>query len=299
MTMLIAVPTGVKIFNWLFTMHRGRILFTTPMLWFLGFVLIFTIGGMTGVMMSIAPIDFQVHNSLFLIAHFHSVIIGGVVFAFFAAFSYWFPKISGFKLNERLGRYAFWSWMVGFILAFMPLYALGLMGATRRLDHYDAGTGWQPLFIVAAVGVAIIFLGIGFQVLQVYVSIKGRHKNRDTTGDPWNGRTLEWSTPSPPQEYNFAIVPHVHDRDAFWTMKHARTAHKPHYEDIIMPKNTPLSPLIGGFAFLMGFCLIWHIMWLAAIGLAGIIICMIVRLSEKETEHLITAKEVAKLEGAV
>jgi cytochrome o ubiquinol oxidase subunit 1 len=299
MTMLIAVPTGVKIFNWLFTMHRGRILFTTPMLWFLGFVLIFTIGGMTGVMMSIAPIDFQVHNSLFLIAHFHSVIIGGVVFAFFAAFSYWFPKISGFKLNERLGRYAFWSWMVGFILAFMPLYALGLMGATRRLDHYDAGTGWQPLFIVAAVGVAIIFLGIGFQVLQVAVSIKGRHKNRDTTGDPWNGRTLEWSTPSPPQEYNFAIVPHVHDRDAFWTMKHARTAHKPHYEDIIMPKNTPLSPLIGGFAFLMGFCLIWHIMWLAAIGLAGIIICMIVRLSEKETEHLITAKEVAKLEGAV
>ena len=296
MTMLIAVPTGVKIFNWLFTMHRGRILFTTPMLWFLGFVLIFTIGGMTGVMMSIAPIDFQVHNSLFLIAHFHSVIIGGVVFAFFAAFAYWFPKIAGFKLNERFGRYAFWCWMVGFILAFMPLYALGLMGATRRLDHYDAATGWQPLFIVAAVGIAIIFLGIGFQILQVAVSIRGRHKNRDTTGDPWNGRTLEWSIPSPPEEYNFAIIPHVHDRDAFWTMKHARTTHKLHYEDIIMPKNTPLSPLIGGFAFLMGFCLIWHIMWLAGLSLAGIIICMIVRLAEKNTEHLITAKEVKRIE---
>ncbi len=299
MTMLIAVPTGVKIFNWLFTMHRGRVLFTTPMLWFLGFVLIFTIGGMTGVMMSMAPIDFQVHNSLFLIAHFHSVIIGGVVFAFFAAFSYWFPKITGFKLNERLGRYAFWNWMVGFILAFMPLYALGLMGATRRLDHYDAATGWQPLFIVSAVGAVIIFIGIGFQILQVIVSIKERKHNRDTTGDPWNGRTLEWATPSPPQEYNFAILPHVHDRDAFWTMKHAKTTHKPHYEDIMMPKNTPLAPLIGGFAFLMGFCLVWHIMWLAALSLAGIIICMIVRLAEKETEHLITAKRVAELEGSV
>ncbi len=296
MTMLIAVPTGVKIFNWLFTMHRGRVLFTTPMLWFLGFVLIFTIGGMTGVMMSIAPIDFQVHNSLFLIAHFHSVIIGGVVFAFFAGFSYWFPKIAGFKLNERLGIYAFWCWMVGFILAFMPLYALGLMGATRRLDHYDAATGWQPLFIVAAVGITIIFVGIGFQILQVIVSIKQRKTNMDTTGDPWNGRTLEWSIPSPPEEYNFAIIPHVHDRDAFWTMKHARTTHKPLYEDIIMPKNTPLAALMGGFSFLMGFCLIWHIMWLAGLSLAGIIICMAARLAEKNTEHLITAKEVQRIE---
>lgn len=299
MTMLIAVPTGVKIFNWLFTMHRGRVLFTTPMLWFLGFVLIFTIGGMTGVLMSIAPIDFQVHNSLFLIAHFHSVIISGVVFAFFAGLAYWFPKIIGFKLNERLGRYVFWFWMVGFLLAFMPLYALGLMGATRRLDHYEAATGWQPLFIVAVIGVLLICCGVGMQILQIIVSIKQRKKNLDTTGDPWNGRTLEWSIPSPPPEYNFAEIPHVHDRDAFWAMKHSKHVHKRHYEDILMPKNSFLPAFIGGFSFLMCFGLIWHIMWLAAATFLGIIICMIVRLAEKETEHWISAKKVEELEKSV
>jgi len=298
MTMLIAVPTGVKLFNWLFTMHRGRVLFTTPMLWFLGFVFIFVIGGMTGVLMSAAPADYQVHNSLFLIAHFHSTIIGAVVFAFFCGLTYWFPKIFGYKLNERLGRYAFWCWMIGFLLAFMPLYFLGLMGATRRLDHYDATTGWQPLFIVAAAGVILISIGFFFQVLQVIVSYRQRKENLDTTGDPWNGRTLEWSIPSPPPEYNFAVIPHVHDIDAFWSMKHERTKHKPPseviWEDILMPKNTPLAALIGGFSFLMGFCLIWHIMWLAGLSLAGVIICMVIRLAEKNTEHLISAKEVQR-----
>jgi len=298
MTMLIAVPTGVKLFNWLFTMHRGRVLFTTPMLWFLGFVFIFVIGGMTGVLMSAAPADYQVHNSLFLIAHFHSTIIGAVVFAFFCGLTYWFPKIFGYKLNERLGRYAFWCWMIGFLLAFMPLYFLGLMGATRRLDHYDATTGWQPLFIVAAAGVILISIGFFFQVLQVIVSYRQRKENLNTTGDPWNGRTLEWSIPSPPPEYNFAVIPHVHDIDAFWSMKHERTKHKPPseviWEDILMPKNTPLAALIGGFSFLMGFCLIWHIMWLAGLSLAGVIICMVIRLAEKNTEHLISAKEVQR-----
>jgi len=294
MTMLIAVPTGVKLFNWLFTMHRGRVLFTTPMLWFLGFVFIFVVGGMSGVLMSAAPADYQIHNSLFLIAHFHSTIIGGVVFAFFCGLTYWFPKIFGYKLNERLGRYAFWCWMIGFLLAFMPLYFLGLMGATRRLDHYDATTGWQPLFIVAAAGVILISIGFFFQVLQVIVSYRQRKENLDTTGDPWNGRTLEWSIPSPPPEYNFAVIPHVHDIDAFWSMKHERTKPKPYYEDILMPKNTPLAALIGGFSFLMGFCLIWHIMWLAGLSLAGVIICMVIRLAEKNTEHLISAKEVQR-----
>jgi cytochrome o ubiquinol oxidase subunit 1 len=295
MTMLIAVPTGVKLFNWLFTMHRGRILFTTPMLWFLGFVFIFVIGGMTGVLMSAAPADYQIHNSLFLIAHFHSTIIGGVVFAFFCGLTYWFPKIFGYKLNERLGRYAFWCWMLGFLLAFMPLYFLGLMGATRRLDHYDVTTGWQPLFIVAAAGVVLISIGVFFQVLQMIVSYRQRKENLDTTGDPWNGRTLEWSLPSPPPEYNFASIPQVHGIDAFWSMKHEKVEHKRHYEDILMPKNTPLAVLIGGFSFLMGFCLVWHIMWLAGLSLAGVIICMVIRLSEKNTEHLISAKEVQRL----
>jgi cytochrome o ubiquinol oxidase subunit 1 len=298
MTMLIAVPTGVKLFNWLFTMHRGRVLFTTPMLWFLGFVLIFTIGGMSGVLMSAAPADYQVHNSLFLIAHFHSTIIGAVVFGFFAGLVYWFPKITGFKLNEKLGRHAFWCWFFGFLLAFMPLYFLGLMGATRRLDHYEASTGWQPLFIVAGIGVILICIGFTIMVHQLIVSIKERKQNLDTTGDPWNGRTLEWATASPPHEYNFAILPEVHERDAFWAMKKNKTPKKPVYEDIILPKHTPIPPIIGGLGFLMGFCLIWHIMWLAALSLLGIIVCMIVRLSEKGTEEWISAREVEKIETA-
>lgn len=298
MTILIAIPTGVKIFNWLFTMFRGRIQFKTPMLWFLGFVFIFTTGGMSGVLLSVAPIDFQVHNSLFLIAHFHSTIIGGTVFGFFSGFTYWFPKFMGFKLNERLGKGAFWCWFIGFIAAFFPLYVLGLMGATRRLSHYEASTGWQPLFIVAAIGVTIIMIGTFFQVLQIFVSWRERDQNRDTTGDPWNGRTLEWATPSPPPVYNFAIVPEVHGRDAFWEMKLNPQKRSPHYEDIYIPKNTPIGFFMGAFSFVIGFGLIWHIFWLAALGLIGMIICMIVRLADPETEICLSAAEVAKMERA-
>jgi len=295
MTMLIAIPTGVKIFNWLFTMYRGRVRFATPMLWFFGFVVVFTIGGMAGVLMSLPPADFQIHNSLFLIAHFHSMIIGGVLFGFFSAVTYWFPKIVGFKLNERLGKWAFWSWLIGFIAAFMPLYTLGLMGATRRLDHYDAATGWQPFFLVAGLGVLIIFCGIGFQVLQIVVSIIQRKENRDETGDPWNGRTLEWATASPPPFYNFAIVPEVHGIDAFWDMKHHIGA-KPHYKPILMPKNSSIGVYIGILSFLFGFGVIWHMFWLALVGIVGIVVCMIVRLSEKETEFYIPVSEIEKNE---
>lgn len=297
MTMIIAVPTGVKIFNWLFTMVRGRVHFTTPMLWFLGFVIIFTIGGMDGVLMAIAPVDFQVHNSLFLIAHFHSMVIGGVLFGILAGFTYWFPKIFGFKLDERLGSYAAFCWIFGFLFAFIPLYILGLMGATRRLDHYDPGTGWQPLFIVAAIGVCIIGLGMVFQVLQLLVSIKHRKKNRDTTGDPWNGRTLEWSTASPPPFYNFAVIPEVDTRDPFWTMKHAHKAHKPHYEEIHMPKNTPLGLYVGGLSFLLGFAFVWHILWLGIVSVVGMIACLIVRLFQEHTEYTVSAAEVARIEA--
>lgn len=297
MTMLIAIPTGVKIFNWLFTMFRGRIHFTTPMLWFFGFVIDFTIGGMAGVLMAVPPIDFQVHNSLFLIAHFHSMILPGVLFGFFSGFTYWFPKIMGFKLNEKLGTYASWCWVVGFVTAFAPLFILGLMGATRRLDHYEASTGWQPLFVVAAIGALIISCGVGFQVLQIIKSIKERKKNMDTTGDPWNGRTLEWSTTSPPPFYNYAVIPHVHGRDPFWAMKHGSSAPKPHYKEILMPKNTPLGIYIGGFSFLFGFALTWHIMWLAAIGLLGIIACVIIRLADVDTEYSVSAAEIKKIEN--
>lgn len=295
MTMLIAVPTGVKIFNWLFTMYQGRVHFTTPMLWFLGFIVVLTTGGMTGVLMSIPPADFQIHNSLFLIAHFHSTIIGGVVFGFFSGFTYWFPKVMGFKLHERIGKYAFWCWLIGFLLAFMPLYLLGLMGTTRRLDHYDASTGWQPLFIVAAIGVALITCGVGLQVLQLFVSFKQRHQNRDTTGDPWNGRTLEWSTPSPPPLYNFAVLPEVHERDAFWVAKQSpKKAEKPHYEDIHMPKNSAMGFIIACFAFFLAFALVWHITWLGIVSFLGVVISLITHLSNDDTEYTITAAELEK-----
>lgn len=299
MTMIIAIPTGVKLFNWLFTMYRGRIHFASPMLWFMGFVVIFTIGGMAGVLMAIPPVDYQVHNSLFLVAHFHMMIVGGVVFGFFAALTYWFPKIFGFKLNERLGRYAFWCWGTGFVLAFVPLYILGLMGATRRLNHYDASLGWQQLFIIAGIGALIIAAGIGFQVLQLVVSIWKRNDNRDLSGDPWNGRTLEWSVPSPAPAYNFAIIPTVEDRDAFWAMKHSRAPRpEAEYEPITMPRNTPVGLFIALFAFLASFAIVWHMWWLAIIGTVGAILTIIVRAQAENTTYTLSTATVAKLEAA-
>jgi cytochrome o ubiquinol oxidase subunit 1 len=299
MTMVIAIPTGVKVFNWLFTMFRGRIIFATPMLWFLGFVVTFTIGGMAGVLMSVPPADFQLHNSLFLVAHFHTMIIGGVLFGFFAGLTYWFPKITGFKLNERLGQYAFGCWLIGFLAAFVPLYILGLMGATRRLDHYDPSMGWQGLFIVAGIGVGIILIGVGFQILQILVSIKQRNKNLDGTGDPWNGRTLEWSTSSPPPIYNFAITQEVHERDPFWVMKHdkAPKVGRSQYKSIQIPKNTPLAIFVAGFSFLCGFALVWHIYWLVPIGVVGIISCLIIRAFDTDTEYRISSDDVGEIEA--
>jgi len=297
MTMVIAVPTGVKIFNWLFTMYRGRIRFTTPMLWFLGFVVTFTIGGVTGVLMAVPAIDFQVHNSLFLVAHFHNMVIGGVVFGYFAAITYWFPKVFGFTLNERLGKFAFGCWLVGFLLAFIPLYILGMMGATRRLDHYDASLGWQGLFIVSAAGVATILMGVGFQVLQFVVSIKNRKQNLDTTGDPWDGRTLEWSIPSPAPVYNFATTPPVSDRDEWWVRKQSKSEKHLPLQPIAIPKNTPFGLLIAGAAFIAGFAIIWHIAWLAIAGVIGIIICLIIRTLDDDSEYTLSVAEIKTIEA--
>jgi cytochrome o ubiquinol oxidase subunit 1 len=301
MTMLIAIPTGVKIFNWLFTMYQGRIRLTSPMVWFIGFVFLFTMGGVAGVLMAVPAIDYQVHNSLFLVAHFHTMIVTGVVFGFFAGLTYWFPKIFGFKLNERLGIYAAWCWIVGFVLAFGPLYILGLMGATRRLDHYSASLGWQQLFIVAGVGVMIICAGVGFQLLQLVYSIWKRDENRDLDGDPWDARTLEWATHSPTPEYNFAISPVVTERDAFWAMKrHKHGELKPVYQDIVVPQNTPVALFIGGFAFLAGFGFVWHIWWLVGLGLLGVLAMVFARtLSDDDHERVITAQEIAATEAAL
>jgi cytochrome o ubiquinol oxidase subunit 1 len=297
MTMVIAVPTGVKVFNWLFTMCRGQIQFTTAMLWFLGFIAIFTIGGMTGVMMSIPGVDFQVHNSLFLIAHFHSTIIGGVLFGFFAGYSYWFPKFTGFKLDETLGKWAFAFWFIGFLVAFLPLYILGLMGATRRLDHYDVPE-WQPLFVVASVGAILIFCGLGLHILQLLVSIRNRAHHRDLTGDPWNGRTLEWSTSSPPPFYNFARVPEVHERDAFWAIKHAPSPPRESpLEEIHMPKNTATGVYIGGLSFLFGFGMIWYMFWLSLLAFLGILVCLFFRLQDPEPDFYVSLDEIKAIEG--
>ena len=298
MTMVIAVPTGVKVFNWLFTMVRGRVTFETPMLWFIGFVLTFTVGGMAGVILAIPAVDFQAHNSLFLIAHFHNVIIGGVVFGFFAGYSYWFPKFIGFKLHEPTGKAAFWCWFFGFFIAFVPLYVLGLMGATRRLNHYT-DPSWQPLFLVAAAGAGIIALGVGFQVLQVVISIAKRKQNKDVSGDPWDGRSLEWSIASPPPFYNFAHDITVHEKDAYYAMKHREgdAPKRPDYKDLHMPKNTAAGFYIGVASFIFGFAVVWHIWWLAGLSFAGLLACVIVRLCQKETDYHVLANEVEKIES--
>lgn len=297
MTMIIALPTGVKVFNWLFTMFRGRVKLQTPMYWFLGFITTFTIGGMAGVLMSIPAADYQIHNSLFLIAHFHFVIIGGVVFGFFAAYSYWFPKFTGFKLDEKLGKIAFWLWLVGFLMAFTPLYLLGLMGATRRLDHYDVPE-WQPLFIIAFIGSLLVLAGLGVQGLQLFVSIKNRKNNRDLTGDPWDGRTLEWTTTSPPPFYNFAHTPVVEARDDFWVKKkqNYKAPHEP-YHMIHMPSNSPVGFFIGGLSFTFGFGMIWYMYWLAIISMVGIVACCIWHLYMKHKEYNVPVSVVEQIEN--
>ena len=299
-TGIIAIPTGVKLFNWIFTMYKGRIRFASPMFWFMGFVVIFTIGGVMGVLMSVPAIDYQVHNSLFLVAHFHMMIVGGVVFGFMAGLTYWFPKIFGFRLHEGLGKLAFWCWGLGFTIAFTPLYILGLMGATRRLDHYDASLGWQGLFIVAGLGALLLGLGVVFQVLQLALSIWQRHERRDLTGDPWNGRTLEWSVPSPAPLYNFTTIPVVTERDQFWADKQSGAANRPRkYEDILLPKNSGASVMIGLFAGVIGFAIIWHLYWLALLGMLALIVTVVVRANNDEPEYVLTAKEVEKMDHAL
>ena len=297
-TMIIAIPTGVKIFNWLFTMYRGRVRFTTPVLWTIGFMITFTIGGMTGVLMAVPPADFVLHNSLFLVAHFYNAIIGGVVFGCMAGFTYWFPKALGFRLDERLGKIAFWCWLVGFYLAFMPLYLLGLMGMTRRLDHVDNPV-WHIYLVVAMIGAAVILCGVVAQLAQIVVSVRNREALRDATGDPWNGRTLEWAVASPAPFYNFAETPIVRARDAFWQMKRAGLAHPelPAYHPIHMPRNTGAGFVIGGFAVLLGFGLVWHIWWLALGAFAAAIVTAIGHTFNENREYDVPSELVALTEA--
>jgi cytochrome o ubiquinol oxidase subunit I len=279
MTMIIAVPTGVKVFNWLFTLYGGRVRFSVPVLWAIGFMVTFV----TGVLMAVPPADFQLHNSLFLVAHFHNVIIGGVVFGVMAGYNYWFPKAFGFRLDERWGRASFWCWFVGFYLAFMPLYLLGLMGMTRRMQHYD---------------------NLAWQVVQLVVSIRTRDKRRDVTGDPWDGRTLEWATASPPPAWNFASLPDIAGVDAFWSSKQRGGAKqdKPaparKYEPIEMPKNSATGFGTAFFAVIIGFAMIWHIWWLASVGVFGAFVTLLALAFRRHTEFEVSAEQIARFERA-
>jgi cytochrome o ubiquinol oxidase subunit 1 len=295
MTMIIAIPTGVKVFNWLFTLYGGRIRFEVPVLWSIGFMVTFVIGGLTGVLMAVPPADFVLHNSVFLVAHFHNVIIGGVLFGAMAGYNYWFPKVFGFTLNKRLGQLSFWCWLIGFYLAFMPLYILGLFGMTRRMQHY-ANTAWQPYLVVAEVGAIVILVGILATIAQLTVSIRTRARHRDLTGDPWNGRTLEWSTASPPPRYNFAVMPRVESQDAFAYMKQNGTAAVPQgeYEPIELPSNSPNGFVTAFFAVITGFALIWHIWWMAIGALAGAVVTLLMFGWFERVELKISAEQLAK-----
>ncbi len=297
-TMIIAVPTGVKIFNWLFTMYGGSIRFSTPVHWAIGFIVTFVIGGMTGVLMAIPPADFVLHNSLFLIAHFHNVIIGGVIFGAMAGYTYWFPKAFGFKLHEGLGKAVFWCWFVGFYLAFMPLYVLGLMGATRRMQHYADPT-WQPLMQIAMAGAVVILLGIILTVVQLVVSIRTRERRLDLSGDPWGARTLEWSISSPPPIWNFARMPIVEGPDAFWNKKRQPNGGQRTDAPLVqfsLPKHSPLGFFVALFTVILGFALIWHIWWLAIVGLLGVVTVFLRQAWQTELEEFVPEAMVAEHE---
>ena len=296
-TMIISIPTGVKIFNWLFTMYRGRIQFSLPILWTIGFLFTFTLGGMTGVLLAVPGADFVLHNSLFLIAHFHNVIIGGVVFGYLAGFNYWFPKAMGFKLNEFWGKWAFGLWISGFFVAFVPLYILGFMGMTRRVSN-QIDPEYHLLLAIAAVGAVIILFGIVCQLIQLAVSIRDRHQLRDVTGDPWGGRTLEWATSSPPPFYNFAVLPHVEERDAFWAMKESGSAYRQpaHYAPIHMPRNTGAGLILSGFSLVMGFALVWYIWWLAAIGFIGMVATYILHTFNDDVDYYVPVDVIERTE---
>ena len=297
-TMIISIPTGAKIFNWLFTMYRGRIRFELPMMWTIAFMITFVIGGMTGVLLAVPSADFVLHNSLFLIAHFHNVIIGGVVFGVFAAINYWFPKAFGFKLDVFWGKVSFWCWVIGFYLAFMPLYVLGLMGVTRRMSHFD-DPSLQIWFVIAAFGAVLVAAGIGAMLVQFFVSFMRRKELRDVTGDPWSGRTLEWSTSSPPPDYNFAFTPHVYDNDTYADMK-ANDYKRPRtgFMDIHMPKNTGAGFIISLFCFAVGFALVWQIWWLAIVSFIGVVASTIVHTFNYKRDYYIPAAEVTRTENA-
>ncbi|MFC5547002.1 cytochrome o ubiquinol oxidase subunit I [Massilia aerilata] len=297
-TMIISIPTGAKIFNWLFTMYKGRIRYELPMMWTVSFMITFIIGGMTGVMLAVPPADFVLHNSLFLIAHFHNVIIGGVLFGLFAGVNYWWPKMFGYKLDRTWGVRSFWLWSIGFWVAFTPPYILGFMGVTRRLSHFDdPSIHW--LFQISLAGTLMIAAGIACLLMQVAVSVINRKQLRDVTGDPWDGRTLEWATSSPPPDYNFAFTPVVHDNDTWADMKKAGYKRPlSGFVPIHMPANTWAGPVIPFITFVLGFGIIWHMWLLVAVAFVATVAVTIYHTFNYKRDYYIPAEEVARTEEA-
>jgi cytochrome o ubiquinol oxidase subunit I len=281
-------------------MYGGKIVFAPPMLFAIGFMVTFVIGGLTGVLVANPPADFLVHNSLFLVAHFHNVIIGGLLFGAFAGLNFWFPKAFGFRLHEGLGKASFWLWLIGFYVAFMPLYVLGLEGMTRRMQHYDVAE-WRPWLLVAAAGAVIILIGILVQIAQIIVSFQRREEFRDVTGDPWQGRSLEWSTASPPPAFNFAVLPRIEGRDDYWNKEHDPDRWdepEPRYEAIEMPRNSPTGFISAFFATFIGFGMIWHIWWMVGVSIVGAFATFVVFAWRDRTEYEIPAEEVARIDRA-
>ncbi|WP_322050513.1 cytochrome o ubiquinol oxidase subunit I [Paraburkholderia bannensis] len=299
MTTIISIPTGVKLFNWLFTMYRGRIRYHSATLWTIGFMVTFAVGGMTGVLLAVPGADFVLHNSLFLVAHFHNVIIGGVVFGCLAGVSFWFPKVFGFTLNEFWGKVSFWCWLIGYWLAFTPLYILGFEGMTRRMNHYS-DPSWHMWLVVALVGAVFVGLGILALIVQLYVSVRDRDLSRDVTGDPWDGRSLEWATASPAPFYNFAVMPKITSMEQHWDNKEAGIAYvQPQkYEDIHMPRNTGAGFVIAMFSFVFGFAAVWHMWPFAALGLIGMIGTFLARTYNQDVDYWVPAAEVERIENA-
>jgi cytochrome o ubiquinol oxidase subunit 1 len=301
-TSIIAVGTGVKVYNWMFTMYGGRIRFATPMLWSVGFIVTFVIGGMTGVLLAVPPADFQLHNSLFLVAHFHNVIIGGVLFAGLAGLTYWFPKAFGFRLHEGWGKAAFWLSLIGFYVTFVPLYVAGLLGMTRRLQHYEVAA-WRPWVLIAGVGIVVTICAAACQVAQLAVSIRRREELRDDTGDPWDGRSLEWATASPPPAFNFAVLPQVYGEEPYWGIKRRaietqQLSAEPQYEPIELPRNSPTGFITAFFCTITGFALIWHIWWMMALGLVAAYAVFVWFAWRDVEEYVVPAEEVARLDRA-
>ncbi|SFL48965.1 cytochrome aa3 quinol oxidase subunit I [Salibacterium qingdaonense] len=293
-TMLISVPTGVKIFNWLGTMYKGKIRFDTPMLWSIGFIPCFVLGGVTGVMLAMAAADYQYHNTYFLVAHFHNVLIAGTVFGCFAGLTFWYPKMFGHKMNEKLGKISFWFFVIGFNVCFLPMYFLGFMGMPRRT--YSIEPEWMPLNVISTIGAVLMAVGFLVFVYNIYYSF--RYSEREKTGDTWDGRALEWATTTPVPFYNFATVPEITGPEAFWKMKQegGTTYDKENLEPIHMPSDSGVPFIMSAFMFVAGFGLVWEWMFMAIAGLIGILACMVVRSFDYDHGFHVSVEEIKETE---